>query len=383
MNALTLTSPNTITHETAATAAAAQVKALVEARYTVAMHRPRDMDVVRQALLKECARPSFAAVARYNKPIGKGVVGPSIRFAEAAARCMTNIVIEEATVYDDDEKRIIQVSVADLEANVPYTTSITIDKTVERSRAKDGDEVIRKRTNSQGAQVFIIRATEDDLLNKRNALASKAIRTLVLRLVPGDIVDECMDAVVRTQRDADAKDPDGARCKLVDAFAALNIAVADLKGYVGADLNKLSPSELADLRALHAAIKEGETTWRAAMEAKNPEAVKAGRLADGFGQAPAAGSTSQETKAPAKADAKAPAAKKDPAPYKDAGLNPNPSLAPAITVAEVQALAKTRDGEEVDRILQAYSLHAISDATAPLTLAALHAEISKLPKLGA
>lgn len=81
MNALATIQP--ASHETAASAAAAQSKALVEARYTVAINRPRDIDAVRQALLKECSRPSFAAVARYNKPIGKGVVGPSIRFAEA------------------------------------------------------------------------------------------------------------------------------------------------------------------------------------------------------------------------------------------------------------------------------------------------------------
>jgi hypothetical protein len=262
-------------YETAASAAAAQVKALVEARYTVAIARPRDMDGVREALLKECRRPSFAAVARYNKPIGKGVVGPSIRFAEAAIRCMSNVVVEEVTTYDDDEKRIIQVSVTDLEANVPYTTSVTVEKTVERSSKKPDDECLRERTNSQGRKVYILRATEDDILNKKNALLSKAIRTLALRLVPGDIIDECMYVVVQTQKDTDAKDPDGARLKLVDAFASLNVTVADLKGYVGTDLNKLSPAELADLRALHAAIKEGETTWRAAVEAKQPADPKA------------------------------------------------------------------------------------------------------------
>lgn len=326
------------THETAATAAASQVKALVEARYTVAMHRPRDIDVVREALMKECRRPSFAAVARYNKPIGKGVVGPSIRFAEAAARCMTNVVVEDVTTYDDEEKRIIQVSVTDLEANVPYTTSITIDKTVERRNKKDGDEVIRSRTNSTGQTVHIIRATEDDLLNKKNALLSKAVRTLVLRLVPGDIVDECMHQVVKTQQDADAKDPDGARLKIVDAFGSLNVTVADLKAYAG-DLGKLSPAELADLRALHAAIKEGETTWRAAMEQRHPTADKENRFA-----------------------------KKEDKPL-------------TITEADVIALAKTRDDADVDRVLETYGVHTIKGCT-PTTLSALFQEITKCKAKG-
>ncbi len=350
-NQFAVTVPN---HETAATAAASQVKALVEARYTVAMHRPRDIDQVREALMKECRRPSFAAVARYHKPIGKGIEGPSIRFAEAAARCMTNVVVETVTTYDDDEKRILQVSVCDLEANVPYTQSITIEKTIERRSMKEGDELIRKRTNKNGDTVHIIRATEDDLLNKSNAQTSKAIRTLILRLVPGDIVDECMHQVVRTQNDADAKDPDGARLKIVDAFGQLNVTVADLKAYIGGDLNKLSPAELAQLRALHASIKDGETTWRAVMEAKNPEAAKASRTADAFG------GTATTTNPAKKAE----------------------EVKPKLTKEQVMAAQRGKDGEEVDRILQKYDVRSVGDIKTDQALAAVHAEILKLPTVG-
>jgi hypothetical protein len=264
-----LTIHQTKSSETAASAAAAQTKALVEARYTVALARPRDYDVVREKLLKECKRPSFAEVARYNKPIGKGVVGPSIRFAEAAIRCMGNIVIEETTTYDDDEKRIIQVSVTDLENNVPYTTSITIEKTVERKK-RDG-EVIRERKNSYGDTVYIVRATEDDLLNKKNALLSKAIRTLALRHLPGDLVDECMDMVIDTQKKKDAEDPDAAKRKVIDAFAAQGVPVDQLKKYCGHDLKSMGTAELAELRALFLAIKDGETSWKAAMTERFPE----------------------------------------------------------------------------------------------------------------
>lgn len=281
------------THETAASAAAAQVKALVEARYTVALARPRDLDGVREAILKECRRPSFAEVARYSKPQGKkknentGVwednfaEGPSIRFAEAAIRCMKNIVIDETTTYDDDDKRLIQVSVSDLESNVSYTGSITVVKTVERKKTKPGDDILRKRTNSYGDPVYIIRASDDEIQNKKNALLSKAIRTLGLRHIPGDIIDEAMEMVISTQKEKDAKDPDAARKKILDAFAALNVPVADLKKYVGHELSTLSPSELTQLRALHAAIKDGESSWKSAMSERFPDdAEKASRFSD-------------------------------------------------------------------------------------------------------
>lgn len=256
--------------ETASSAAAAQATALVQARYVIALKNPRDLDVVRERLLKECRRPSFAKVARYKKPVGAGIVGPSIRFAEAAIRCMGNVVVETTTLFDDREKRIVQVCVTDLEANVPYTSSVTIEKTVERRKTKPGDTVIRQRQNSKGDTVFIIEATEDDILNKQNALVSKAIRTNGLRLVPGDIVDECMYEVVKTQENADARDPDGAKLQIFDAFGGIGVTVAQLKKWLGHDGQTLTPKELTDLRGVYSAIKDGETTWAAVMEERFP-----------------------------------------------------------------------------------------------------------------
>lgn len=269
------------TAETAATAVAAQAKALVEARYTVAIHRPRDIDDVRSRMLRECQRPSFADVARYRKPVGQGIEGPSIRFAEMALRCMTNITVETMTVYDDREKRIVRVAVTDLESNVPYSQDVTIEKTVERRSVKNGDEVLRSRLNSKGDTVHIIVATEDDILNKQNALISKAVRTLGLRLVPGDIVDECMTVVKRVQKDRDAADPDEAKRRLFDAFADLGVKASDLKDYLGTDATVLTPKELADLRGLYAALRDGETSWREIMDSRGGEKKPAASTAKG------------------------------------------------------------------------------------------------------
>ena len=104
--------------ETAASAMAAQAEALVKARMTVALARPRDIDGVRLKMLKECDRVGFADEAIYLKPMGgdnKALEGLSIRFAEAAIQLMGNIDVLCPVVYDDDEKRIIQVTVLDLE----------------------------------------------------------------------------------------------------------------------------------------------------------------------------------------------------------------------------------------------------------------------------
>ena len=252
--------------ETSSVVLAAQAKALVEARYTVALARPRDWDSVRERLLKDCRRPGFANSAIYHKPIGKGVEGPSIRFAEAAIRNMTNITVETATIFDDHERRIVRVSVTDLEANVPYSQDVTITKTVERNSIKPGETPIRTRIGSRDQKIYVVEATDDDILNKANALVSKAVRTLGLRLLPGDIQDECMSVCKATQRDQDAKDPEAAKRQLFDAFGRVGMTVDQLKAYLGTDARTLTAKEMETLRALYNSLKDGETTVREIMD---------------------------------------------------------------------------------------------------------------------
>lgn len=256
------------TAETSSSAVAAQAQAAVQARFIMAMKNPRDIEQARVKLMKECARPSFADVARYHKPIGQGVEGPSIRFAETAIRCMGNIDTSTQAIFDAPDKRIVRVTALDLESNVAFSQDVTIDKTVERSSVPRGEQPISMRTNSTGKVTYLLAATDDQLLNKENALISKAIRTLSLRLVPGDLIEEGMTKVIATQKDRDAKDPDGARRMVIDGFAKLGILPADLKAYLGHDTSTISPAELVTLRALGIAIREGQTSWKEALEMK-------------------------------------------------------------------------------------------------------------------
>lgn len=291
--------------ETASTAVAAKARAAVEARYVLALKRPRDWDVVRAGILKECKRPGFAEVARYRKPIGKGVEGFSIRFAEAAMRHMTNLFPETTTIYDDHEKRIVSVAVTDLESNVTLSKDIVIEKVVERRNLKDGQVAISKRTNSQGHTTYLVAATEDELLNKENALVSKALRGHLLRLLPGDIQDEAEELVRETLNNRAAKDPDSERKKIVDAFASLNVPPSALKEYLGHDLGTASPAELVELRKVYTTVRDSEATWHDILEAKVGKKADASAtsqaeaLKEKLGKKKAAGEKPTETPADA------------------------------------------------------------------------------------
>lgn len=258
--------------ETSSSALAAQVKATVEARYTMAIARPRDLDMVRERLIKDARRPGFADVAIYQKPIGKDETkwptGPSIRFAEAAIRAMGNCIVEAVTVFDDKERRIVRVSATDLESNTTLPIDVLVNKTVERSYLKDGEKALSTRINSYGKPVHTVIASDDDVLNKVNALVSKAYRTAALRLVPGDIVEEVMDVCWQTRRNQDAQDPETAKKKLFDAFGRQGVTVEQLKAFLGHDAKLLTAKEHETLRGVFNALKEGETTWREVMDSR-------------------------------------------------------------------------------------------------------------------
>lgn len=263
--------------ETAATVLAAQAEALIKARFAVAQYHPRNMDVVREKLLKECSRPSFAAVAIYSKPLGgtnddgspKTLEGPSIRFAEAALQMMGNLAVETPAVYDDPDKRILRVSVADMETNLVHSKDVTVQKRVERRFLKKGQVPLKTRTGGQGQTLYIVEATDDEILNTENALVSKALRTTGLRLVPGWLVDECMEACYRTRELADsAVDPDTAKRKLFDSFMSVGVTAEQVTEWLGRTPDTLTPAERKQLGGIYVAIKDGETTWKEVMDAK-------------------------------------------------------------------------------------------------------------------
>jgi hypothetical protein len=268
--------------ETASTAVAAQAQAEIQAMYIVARANPRSWDDVRVALLKDCGRSGFAqkalyAIERGRKQDDQGnwvpnyVEGLTVRFAEAVIRTAGNLRQSTATLFDDDDQRIIRVKVIDLETNGEYSRDVVVEKSIERKDARDR-EILGSRQNSYGKEVYLVRCTEDEMAEKEGRVISKTFRTLALRFLPADIIEEC-NAKIRATRKHDLEhefklDPDGARKKVADGFADLGVRPSDLAKYLGADLGQCSPADLELLRGLYAGIKTGEFTWREALAEK-------------------------------------------------------------------------------------------------------------------
>lgn len=255
--------------EMAVSAMAAKSKALVEAKFVMAMHRPRNLMQARAKILEACQRPHFARAALYAKPVaGQKMIGPSIRFAETAIQCMTNIDVSTTTIFEDDEKRTINIAVTDLESNLSYGKDITISKTVERRKLKEGQQAISERLNTYGERVYVVAATDDEIQNKIAAQESKVIRNCGLRLIPQDIIEEATEIINETRsKGAAGQDPAKETKKIADAFQALNISPVELEKYLGHSLSTISPVELEDLRDIYTTVKDGEASWASYLKA--------------------------------------------------------------------------------------------------------------------
>lgn len=255
--------------ETSAAAVAERAKAEVQARYLVAIQSPRNIDDARVRILTHCKRLRFADAARYKKPIGGGkhIEGASIRFVEAALQAWGNVYADTTVAYEDDEKRIVKVTLTDFEGNITYSKDVVVEKSVERHSVV-GREVIGSRRNSRGETVYTVRATSAELAQVQGAAESKAIRTLGLRILPADIVDEAMDQCVRVVASAVDADPDRARKELADAFTAIGVSPKELAKFLGHELSAAAPPQLLELRAIYQAIRDGEATWKDAVAYK-------------------------------------------------------------------------------------------------------------------
>ena len=268
--------------ETQATALAERAKAEIQARYIVAMQRPRTWETVWGSLIRECQRPSFAAAGVYRLKKGKKrdeetgalvdniIEGLTIGFARSAMRAMGNVDIDETVVYEDEDKVLVRITATDIECNAKQSRDITVTRRIERAFA-DGRKLFGERKNSFGKTTYIVEPTDEEMDAKIAARASKMRRTLILDLLPADLKSDCFNTIMATREKADLTDPDTNKKKLIASFAGIGVNADALIVYLGHALEQITAGELEELRGVFAAIQESETNWTEALTMKRME----------------------------------------------------------------------------------------------------------------
>ncbi len=255
-------------------AAAEMAKKRIELAYFMAERKPRHEQNAWNKILSACERPGLARKAIYSKPVGgSSIEGPSIRLAEEIIKLWGNITVSTQVVYEDGAKVRINVMVVDLETNTQYAKDINIAKTIERKNTT-GRTVVGERINSSGSTVYIVEATDEEMLNKLASAESKVIRNSGLRLIPSDVIDDAVRRCYATMEKDDAVDPGAANKRLMFEFGKLGVEPRDIELYIGCTMSQMDDKQRNELRGVFRAIKDGETTWAAALEVKTVDPSK-------------------------------------------------------------------------------------------------------------
>jgi hypothetical protein len=259
----------------AGSALAARATAEVQARFIMAERHPRDVEKVRQNLLKNCTRLGFAEMANYAKPAGKKEVngkweeqyveGASVHLIRAALPLWGNCAITSTVIDDTEDIQTHSVVAVDYETNYTQERSFVVEKTVEKKgTGKDGEkppdrDIISVRTNSYGKKVFLCEATPDEIIQRAANISAKIERTLGEKLIPKDIIQEARQICYETVRLQINENPEQSKRDILDKFfRELNIPADVVEQVVGHSLDIISPVEIAFLRRVFMSVRDGE-----------------------------------------------------------------------------------------------------------------------------
>jgi hypothetical protein len=231
----------------------------IDIQITTAKRFPRSVDTFKKEALslatldEDTAGSMFYAVPR----AGKTIEGPSVRLAEIVASTWQNIRVGARIVSIDEKFVTAQGAAMDLEKNMAATV-----------------EVKRRITNKHG-----VRFKDDMIQTTCNAACSIAMRQAIFKVVPFAFVKPIYDEARRVAI-GDAKTLVNKRAGMIAYFAKMGVEEPRVLALVEkASIEDVGLSELAVLKGVATAIKEGSTNVDDAFPAVDTEG---GKVAETF-----------------------------------------------------------------------------------------------------
>lgn len=260
----------------------AQSREMAEVQAAVVMARrfPRNemqsIDKIRNA----CSRPGLAEAAVYQYCRGgTDITGPSIRLAEAIAQSWGNVQYGVRELEQANQESTCEAFAWDVENNVRVTKSFKVSHI---RHTRNGDYVL-----TDPRDIYELVANN----------GARRVRSCILGVVPGDVVDLAVEQCELTLRTTAEVTPEIIK-KMKEAFAKYGVTVTQLEARIQRRLDALTPAQLIMLRKIIASLKDGMSKpedWFepvAKDEAKPSEAAKPKKLRDAL--KPAAESTPPE-----------------------------------------------------------------------------------------
>lgn len=213
----------------------------VQAAMVIAQRFPRDEVDAYNRIMTSCSRKTLAQNAMYEFPRGgQKITGPSIRLAEVLAQNWGNIDFGTIELEQKNGESSLMAYCWDLETNTRQTKVFTVKherKSNKKIKALDDPRDIHEHTANYGA---------------------RRLRSCILGIIPGDIVDAAIEKCEETLRSGN-KEPlvDRVR-KMVETFdEKFSVSKDMLEKYVGCDVKAFTERDIIRLGKIYTSLKDG------------------------------------------------------------------------------------------------------------------------------
>jgi len=216
----------------------------VQAAMVIARANPRNQIQAMDNILNAFTRPSLAEAAQYQYARGgTNIIGPSIRSAEAIAQLWGNIQFgfrELSRGYDKHGVGYSEVEAYawDVESNTKRPTTFIVKHW--RDTKKGGYPIKEER----------------DIYELTANMAQRRVRSCILAVIPGDVVESAMNQVAVTLQSSADTSPE-AMIKMVDAFAEYGVSKVQLEQRIQRRLDTIQPAQVITLKRIYASLRDG------------------------------------------------------------------------------------------------------------------------------
>ena len=228
----------------AATAIAATKQAQeVQARMVNAKKYPRDEETSMKKILRSCQRTTFAESAMYSYPRGgQEVTGPSIRLAECIAQNWGNIEFGYIELERKQGESTVEAFAWDLETNTRQSKVFTVQHIRDK---KKGSEFV-----TESRDIYELVANQ----------ASRRVRSCVLAIIPGDVVDAAIQQCEVTLKGGamnSSMSLDELITDMILHFANYGVTEEMLSAYIGKNIEAFNERDVVKLRKVYTSLKDG------------------------------------------------------------------------------------------------------------------------------
>lgn len=224
-----------------AAAAVAMTREMAETLASVQMAKafPRDTIAARDRILNSCTRQKLAETAcyTYNRG-GTDVTGPSIRLAEMLAQNWGNISFGIRELEQRNGESTCEAFAWDMETN---SRQVKVFQVPHIRHTKKGDYPL-----TDPRDIYELIANN----------GARRLRACILGIIPGDIVEEAVQACDTTMATKFEVTPERLKAMLAK-FEEIGVTKEQIEARVQCHLEAVKPAQLANLGKIYNSVHDG------------------------------------------------------------------------------------------------------------------------------